>query len=97
VSETVFSPEALEDLEQIGDYIAKDNPGRADTFVEELQSKAKSISLAPKAHPKRDDLARNARMAIHGRYLIFFRERAGGVEVVRIIHSARDLSRIFKS
>jgi plasmid stabilization system protein ParE len=33
----VFSPKAAEDLEEIGDYIARDNPQRAVSFIEEYR------------------------------------------------------------
>jgi toxin ParE1/3/4 len=33
-----FSPRAEADLEDIGDYIARDNPARAISFLEELRS-----------------------------------------------------------
>ncbi|MGD0190605.1 MAG: type II toxin-antitoxin system RelE/ParE family toxin [Rhizomicrobium sp.] len=95
MSETIFSPEAQADLELIGDYIARDNPSRATSFVKELRARAASIAEMPKAHPKRDDLGRGIRMAVHRRYLIFFRERPGHVEISRILHSARDVSAIF--
>lgn len=34
----VFSPKAAEDLEEIGDYIARDNPQRALSFVAEIEA-----------------------------------------------------------
>lgn len=33
----VFSPLAEFDLEEIGDYIARDNPSRAVTFIREIR------------------------------------------------------------
>jgi len=37
----IFSPLAASDLEEIGDYIAQDNPHRALTFVREIRNVAK--------------------------------------------------------
>jgi toxin ParE1/3/4 len=37
------------------------------------------------------------RAAKHGRYLIFFQVQAAEVHVVRVLHGARDLTRIFAS
>jgi toxin ParE1/3/4 len=34
----VFSPRAEADLEEIGDYIARDNPARAISFLDELRA-----------------------------------------------------------
>ena len=39
----VLTDEALRDLESIGDYIARDDPDRARTFVAELLGKARHI------------------------------------------------------
>jgi toxin ParE1/3/4 len=89
----VLSPRARLDLEEIGDYIARDNPARAITFVDELRIHCFRIAATPTADPAREDLAPGLRMAIHGRYLIFFRENAERVRIERILHSARRLPR----
>jgi toxin ParE1/3/4 len=74
----VFSPRAEADLEQIGDYLARDNPARAISFLEELRAHC-------------DDLATGLRMAVHGRYLILFRANPDEVRIERILHGARRL------
>ena len=40
----VLSPRALDDLDAIRRHIAKDNPDRADTFVDELSNAAQALS-----------------------------------------------------
>jgi toxin ParE1/3/4 len=60
-----FSPRAVIDLREIGDWIAKDKPGRALTFVAELREHALKIGRAPASFPSRDDLAPDLRMAVH--------------------------------
>ena len=40
----VLSDEALADLESIGDYIARDTPGRARSFVQELIATANQLA-----------------------------------------------------
>jgi len=39
----LFTPMAAFDLEEIGDYIAKDNPVRAGSFVAELRAQCEKI------------------------------------------------------
>jgi toxin ParE1/3/4 len=85
----VFSPRAQLDLEAIGDYIARDNPTRAVTFLEELRAHCDRIVTTPAAYPAREDLASGIRMAVHGRYRIFIRVGAAQVRIERILHSAR--------
>jgi toxin ParE1/3/4 len=91
----IFSPEAEADLQEIGDYIAQDNPRRALSFVRELFEHALRLTDTPYAYPKRDDLSPGLMMAVHGSYLILFRVGNEHIEIVRITHGARDLSRLF--
>ena len=86
-----LSPRAALDLEEIGDYIARDNPSRAISFVRELERECQRIAKRPAAFPARDDLAAGIRMAVHGKYLIFFSVLDKTVRVERIIHGARNL------
>ncbi len=43
----LITPVAAFDLEEIGDYIAQDNPIRAGTFVAELRAHCEKICLNP--------------------------------------------------
>ena len=45
----------------------------------------------PGSFPARDELHEGLRSARHGRYLIFFIEAGDEVQVVRVLHGARDL------
>ena len=62
-----LSPRAAADLEEIADYIARDNPVRAATFVAELEAKCQAVAETPDLYPARPDLAPGLRMAVHGR------------------------------
>jgi toxin ParE1/3/4 len=90
-----LSPLAASDLEEIADYIARDNPVRAASFVAELEAKCRAVAAAPDRYPVRADLVPGLRMAVHGRYLVLFRDLPGQVTVriERVLHSARNLSR----
>jgi toxin ParE1/3/4 len=89
----IFSPRSAADLNDIADYIARDNPGRAATFIVELETLCRGIAAAPAFHPARDDLAPGARMAVYGRYLIFYRHfpQDSLVRIERVLHGARRL------
>jgi toxin ParE1/3/4 len=89
----VILPGARRDLIEIGDYIALDNPRRAASFVAEIEAEIARIAAQPGRFPARADLAPGLRAARRGRYLIFFLEAVGEVQIVRIIHGARDLPR----
>jgi toxin ParE1/3/4 len=92
----LLSPRAAADLEEIAVYIARDNPGRAASFVAELEAKCRAVANSPELYPARADLAPGLRMAVHGRYLVLYRDLPGEntVRVERVLHSARDLPRL---
>lgn len=91
----VYLPEALADLKAIAVFIAEDNPERAASFVDELRSKATEIVGRPASFPARDELSVGLRVARLGRYLMFFTVAADEVQIVRVLHGARDLPRLF--
>ncbi len=91
-----FSLQAAEDLESIGDFIAEDNPARANSFVEELQERCQEMSRHPTAFPLRAELEPGLRIGVHGKYLIFFKSTDEEMLVVRILHGARDLTKLLK-
>ena len=45
----LITPLAAHDLEEIGDYIARDNPIRAASFIAELRAQCEKICLNPQA------------------------------------------------
>jgi toxin ParE1/3/4 len=90
-----ISAEAEADLESIGDHIARDNPMRALTFVQELRAKCMDLSDTPDAFPlvpRYED--RGIRRRIHGNYLIFYRVRGDRLVVVHVLHGAMDYAAI---
>lgn len=87
----VIKPLAEQDLEVIGDYIARDNPAQAVAFVGELREKCRRIADNPLGYRERPELAPGLRSCAHGNYVIFFDALPDVVEVVRVLHSARDL------
>jgi toxin ParE1/3/4 len=87
----VFSQNAERGLEEIGDWIARDNPERARSFVADLVKACKSIGKAPHSYPFVDKgRDPTLRRRIHRSHLIFFDIGADQVEILHIIHGARD-------
>ena len=81
-----ISPLAEFDLEEIGDYIARDNPSRAVSFVREIRACCDKIAYNPEAAPLRHDLGEGIRMAIFGRYItceLFSRKGKNEISVQR--------------
>lgn len=86
-----FSPKANSDLENIGDYIADDNPHRAVSFIEELREHCKQLEKFPKSHPKFAALGKNARFMAHGNYIVLYNVLSDKIRIERILHGARDI------
>ena len=91
----VFSRNAERDLEAIGDWIAQDNPTRPVSFVAELVKSCKSIGKAPRGFPL-VDRSRDLRLRrrVHGDYLIFYDVGTTSVEILHVLHGARDYAQI---
>jgi toxin ParE1/3/4 len=87
----VFTDEAKADLLQIGEWIAEDNPPRALTFVDELETCCARLTAMPRAYPlvPRHENS-GVRRVPHGNYLIFYRVTADAVEILHVLHGARD-------
>lgn len=86
----VISPMAEQDIEEIGDYIALDNPARALSFIEELYQQCRRIGETPKLYRRRDELGKGVREGPYGRYLIVFSNKQDEVRIERVLHMARD-------
>lgn len=87
----LLTPLAEQDLEEIGDYIAQDNPTRAHSFVQELQAQCQKICLNPAGYRRRPELSSEVRSCAHGNYVIFFEASEEAVTIVRVLHGARDI------
>lgn len=84
------------DLLDIWLYIARDNIERADRLLTQLDERCQILSQYPEAGKKRDELVKGVRSLTAGEYLIFYRIRESRIEILRILHGARDIERIFQ-
>jgi plasmid stabilization system protein ParE len=93
----VISGQARADLRSIGDWIAKDSPVRARSFIGELAGHCQSRASRSAMHPVVTTVrGRPVRRCVHGNYLIFFEiERSSAtVHVLRILHGAREYAEL---
>lgn len=88
----IFSALAEADLEEIADYIARDNPRRALSFVDEIRKHCSKIPAFPQAFPLREELGEGIRAIPFGRYLIFYTQDSNKVRIERILSGSRLLS-----
>ncbi len=87
----VFSRKAEQDLEDIGDYIAADNPRRAASFVRELRERCSAVGTLPASSRRFPGLAPDAHILPYRNYVILYRNLLRHVSIERIVHGARDI------
>ena len=88
-----LSPEALEDLRGIGDRIARDSPGNASSFLAELKIRFGRLAAMPMTGRRREEMGAGIRSIPHGAYIVFYRATGTGIDIVRVVHGRRDMSR----
>lgn len=91
----VSSPLAEQDLEEIGDYIARDNPSRAVSFIREIRGQCSKIAHNPGAAPLRTEPGAEIRMISFGHYLMFHTFDSDLIGIERILHGARNIPALF--
>lgn len=92
----IFSDLAATDLEEIGDYIARENPNRAISFIREIRQRCEKIVSFPEAAELHPEYGEGIRMIPVGRYLIFYTVKPEEVRIERILSGWRNLGDIFE-
>ena len=88
-------PLAADDFAGIWDHIADDNLPAADRWIDRLDEQFSLLATQPLLRRARDELAPGLRSFRFGRYVIFYEAIEGGIDVVRLLHSARDVDAQF--
>ena len=83
-------PLASADIAEVWDYIAADSLEHADAWLDRLDAALQLLSTQPMMGRVRDELSPGLRSMPFGRYLIFYAPFNDGIDVVRLLHSARD-------
>ncbi|MBR0783451.1 type II toxin-antitoxin system RelE/ParE family toxin [Bradyrhizobium iriomotense] len=87
----VVTAEAETDLENIAAYVAAQTPRSALTLLRGLREKCENLADAPRAYPLVPRYEhRVIRRRPFGNYLIFYRAGHDVIEVIHILHGARD-------
>ena len=80
------------DLGDIFAYIAGNNIHAAKGVLRSIDHKCDLLAVNPNLGRKRSDLLQNIRSFPYGNYIIFYRPTSDGILIVRVLHSARDVS-----
>lgn len=84
------------DLLEIWLYIGDVDPDVADRIIDQIDARCESLSRNPQLGVGRDNLLPGVRCLIEGNYGIFYRISTDQIEILRILHGARDLAAIFQ-
>ena len=94
----VFTREAVADIRQIHEYIARNSPRNANRFVDRLEEQCEALADHPYLGVARPEFGSNHRsFVVPGtRYIIIYRPARDGVEIIHIRHGSQDLLRLFE-
>ena len=90
----VLSPLADADLDDIWFYIASDNEAAAYNTIRKIFSTIDNLLPNPMIGRARPELAPDIRSINVGSYIIFYRASKNLVEIMRVLHGARDVENI---
>jgi toxin ParE1/3/4 len=95
------TPQARQDLAELAEYLAQDSLDAAERFLDAAEAAFRLLASMPELGTpcefRSPDAAHMRVWSIRGfqSYLIFYRLVKGGIDVVRVIHGARDIEAIF--
>jgi toxin ParE1/3/4 len=97
MAKVLFTPLAHEDLQIIWDYLAEEaSEETADGILDFIQEKCERIAAYPMAGKIRYELLANLRSFVVKSYVVFYIPLSDGIDVLRVLHSARDIERVFE-
>lgn len=90
-------PRARIDIAEIWEYIAEDSEAQADIFVDRVDAQFQLLSQQPGIGRMRNELRDGLRSFPFERYVIFYLVIENGIDIVRVLHGARDVDAQFPS
>ena len=90
----VRSPDAIREILEIVDYIGGDNPLAAERWYRDLDHLFHLLSNHPSLGQRVKLGRRSFRRLTRGNYVIYHRVLADIIEIVHVIHGARDHERL---
>lgn len=92
----VISPAARSDLDEVWQYVAAHNIRAADQLIDAFLKRFFLLASQPSMGQARPDLAEGVRHSPLGNYLILYRPSESEIDVLRVIHGARDVPGVFR-
>ena len=93
----ILAPEALQDLQDIWDYIATENLDAADRVIDTLFAAFEQLAALPGLGHRREDLTnRPLRFWTVEAYLVIYRAEQTPIEIVAVTRGGRDIPRLLR-
>jgi plasmid stabilization system protein ParE len=93
----ILAPEALQDLQDIWDYIATENLDAADRMIDTLFAAFEQLAALPGLGHRREDLTnRPLRFWTVEAYLVIYRAEQTPIEIVAVTRGGRDIPRLLR-
>jgi toxin ParE1/3/4 len=90
-----FSDDAIQDLDEICEYIARNNPSAASKLFDRIRERCKVVAGFPNMGKSYSKLSRGLRGFIVDDYIVFYYSREDGIDVARVVSGYRDLESLF--
>ena len=89
---------ARKSLKEIGRHIAQESGSRgvAMRFLDSIEEKCRLYATQPLMGESRPDLGENIRCFHVGNYVILYRPLDDGIEVLLVVHGARDVPALYR-
>ena len=88
-------PLAQTDILEIWEFIADNSVAAADRWVDHLDDQFRLLATQPMMGRAREELSPGVRSFPIGRYVVFYVPIDDGIDVVRVLHGARDIDALF--
>ncbi|NJK73392.1 MAG: type II toxin-antitoxin system RelE/ParE family toxin [Microcoleus sp. SU_5_6] len=90
-----FSDDAIRDLDEICEYVARNNLSAASRLFDRIRERCKVVASFPNMGKNYSKLSPNLRGFIVDDYIIFYYTRADGIDIARVVSGYRDLESLF--
>ena len=96
MTEYIIAPLAIKDLEEITDYLAKNNVTTADKFLDKFQKKCRYLVQFPQIGRSYKAIRPYLRGLPLNGHIIFYRLGQNKIEIMRVVKGNRDLEALFE-
>jgi toxin ParE1/3/4 len=87
--------DAKRDVDEIWLFVARDSVDAANRLIDEIAHRFLLIGSSPEMGRIRDNLKPGLRSHPVDNYVIYYRETRPHISIVRVVHGARDIKRLF--